>query len=202
MVQDKWFQRFIKTTKGAKTSKINQTNLQHNRAINFPSINISEINELSWHVISESDPTVEYTVTQIHTQCINCSIVCKWCKICNDAFLCTCTDATIKGSVCKHIHAIILKTRVPNKEQPLKTKESNVDVKSFLDLSAQKFKKSGTKHHITDQLSIISKLVTSTTVNNITLGEIENTLNKVITKLKNEMPKLKMVKYEPTNKKT
>ncbi|XP_035225646.1 uncharacterized protein LOC118198150, partial [Stegodyphus dumicola] len=110
MVQDKWFQRFIKTTKGPNTSKINQTNLRHNRAINFPANNITEINEFSWHVISESDPTLEYTVTQIHTQCINCNIVCKWCKICNDAFVCTCTDATIKGSVCKHIHAIILKT--------------------------------------------------------------------------------------------
>jgi hypothetical protein len=60
----------------------------------------------TWEVDS-SEPGKVYSVTQLNKTCpYKCSTRCAECEICVHMFICSCPDALIKGSICKHIHLV------------------------------------------------------------------------------------------------
>ena len=60
---------------------------------------IESVTEMKWKVLSQSKNT-QYTVAQ---DC-DCKILCKDLSICPHTYSCTCLDATLHATVCKHIH--------------------------------------------------------------------------------------------------
>ena len=40
----------------------------------------------------------------------DCKILCKDCNICPHIYSCTCLDATLHATVCKHIHLVHMET--------------------------------------------------------------------------------------------
>ncbi|KAJ8909973.1 hypothetical protein NQ315_008988 [Exocentrus adspersus] len=76
--------------------------------------NVNEISENnSWAVKSSSNDN-QYTVTKLNDDCVNdCQLTCKFCKICIHMYSCTCPDNFVKGNLCKHIHAVCTKLKLP-----------------------------------------------------------------------------------------
>jgi len=66
--------------------------------------------KVEYHITSEARKET-YIVEQNkdHLKCAReCGILCPQCKICRRAFICSCPERTLKGFICKHIHAVCI----------------------------------------------------------------------------------------------
>ena len=61
---------------------------------------------LTWEVQS-ADGKYKHSVTSVQKTCPhNCSICCPDCNICIHMYMCSCADALIRTTICKHIHLV------------------------------------------------------------------------------------------------
>ena len=107
--RDKAFDWFHKMEKGKVTHRICEINRRHKAAELIQKQNICKIKELKtnerWIIASD---TVQYTITQQNEKCM-CKIRCSFCMTCPHNFTCTCLDSTLRSTVCKHIHYLVMK---------------------------------------------------------------------------------------------
>ena len=62
-------------------------------------------------VIKSTDLQRQYLVVK---ECpINCRLKCRECCICVHSYTCTCPDALIRYTICKHIHAVVKMQQYP-----------------------------------------------------------------------------------------
>ena len=59
----------------------------------------------SWRVESSKNNGDFYTITRKKKSC-NSQLHCSTCTACIHMYLCTCLDATLHNTVCKHIHYV------------------------------------------------------------------------------------------------
>ena len=107
LARDKGFERLVKLEKGKNTERINMIRMRHKNSLNLPvsAVHTTD-NPDTWAVDSSETGTV-YSVTQLNKTCpYKCSTRCNECEICVHMFICSCPDALIKGSICKHIHLV------------------------------------------------------------------------------------------------
>ena len=58
-------------------------------------------------VLIDQRRITRYTIRRQITDC-NCKIMCSSCQTCTHNFSCTCLDSTLRSTVCKHIHYLMI----------------------------------------------------------------------------------------------
>ena len=104
------FERLIKLEKGKRTHRKYEINKRHKAAekMERSGVEIVAIDDNRWKVTSASDKDVCYTVACMKQEC-KCQLKCSECEACFHMYNCSCLDAAIHATVCKHTHLICMK---------------------------------------------------------------------------------------------
>ena len=70
---------------------------------------IKPINNKKWKVNSQNVQDTHYVVERLEESC-DCKVICHDCQICPHAYTCTCLDAIIHATICKHVHLVHMNT--------------------------------------------------------------------------------------------
>ena len=73
------------------------------------STSITSINNKKWKVNSQNVQHTHYVVEKLEESC-DCKVICHDCQICPHAYTCTCLDATLHATICKHVHLVHMNT--------------------------------------------------------------------------------------------
>ena len=102
IARDKAFERFRKLETGKSTHRICEINKRHKAAEKIESTQITTISSGSeWKVESQSKSGTYYTVKKTQASC-QCKLICNHCGVCTHLYSCTCLDAIIHSTICKH----------------------------------------------------------------------------------------------------
>ena len=100
--------------KGKITGRVATIRRRHEESKNICSELLNQCSENQWTVASSHGSNV-YTVRKETNQCIeNCQLQCKDCNICIHIFSCTCMDAILNYTICKHVHFVASKNKLEN----------------------------------------------------------------------------------------
>ena len=107
--RDKAFDRLAKLEKGKTSSRIKAIMDRHHSSQSLLlSCNVTKTSDTSWLVDSQTNTGSTYTVTLENEQCpFQCHISCSVCRVCIHMYSCTCADALVHGTICKHIHLTV-----------------------------------------------------------------------------------------------
>ena len=109
--RDKAFERLHKLETGKATHRLCEIHKRHKSAMEIYRQNPSAITTVKekekWSIQSQSQPICVYTVEKQLDVC-NCRLLCKYCGVCPHMYSCTCLDAVLHYTVCKHIHLVNL----------------------------------------------------------------------------------------------
>ncbi len=106
--RDKAFEKVVKLEKGKSTARIRTIMKRHLTSKKLLLEHVKKADDGSWIVQSSTNPDRTYTVTTEAEACpSNCSLMCYNCGVCIHMYSCTCTDALVRGTICKHIHLAI-----------------------------------------------------------------------------------------------
>ena len=107
--RDKTFERLTKLEKGKRSHRICEINKRHQSAADMlkKSPTIQQCGTNKWLVKSLQRNGHEYYISLSLSQC-SCQMKCIQCNICVHMYTCTCLDATLHTTVCKHIHAVCM----------------------------------------------------------------------------------------------
>ena len=97
----------------------------------FLGAKITHQKENIYSVSSESRPNMSYMVRKEMDQC-NCKLKCQFCSACFHLYTCTCLDASINNTVCKHIHLV-------HTGMSIKGESNKNSIKSFYEDCDQKY---------------------------------------------------------------
>ena len=105
--RDKAFERIQKLEKGKSSHRIKEINKRHTSAKEMMSSGIFPIqqSESSWKVASQTNTDQHYIVVQLNEEC-SCLLRCSNCHACIHMFSCSCADAHLHNTVCKHVHIV------------------------------------------------------------------------------------------------
>ena len=111
ITRDKVFDRLTKLHKGKYSHRVSEINKRHKAAVAMLSLDIpvTQKNEKSWNVPSKKDGSINYVIRLINEKC-NCKLCCVNCNACVHMYTCSCMDATLHATVCKHAHLVKMTT--------------------------------------------------------------------------------------------
>ena len=116
--RDKAFERFHKMETGKLSHRVCEINWRHKAAEQIQQNNQCHITTVQlnteWTVQSISMTNTYHTVKRQMDSC-NCHLICKSCRVCTHQFTCTCLDSTLRLTVCKHIHLVVIAEITPSK---------------------------------------------------------------------------------------
>ena len=116
IARDKAFEILTKHTKGKNTHRVCELNKRHKLALQISSTtSINMVDDTTWKVSSSANSSVLYTVQRTLGAC-NCYLHCQSCKTCVHMYSCTCLDASLHTTVCKHCHLVHMKY-APSQQQ-------------------------------------------------------------------------------------
>ena len=101
--RDKAFERIQKLEKEKSSHRIKEINKRHGSAEEMMSSGILpiEYSENSWKVASQKTKEKYYIVTKVKEDCA-CLLRCSSCHVCVHMYSCSCADAHLHNTVCKH----------------------------------------------------------------------------------------------------
>ncbi|KAF6201536.1 hypothetical protein GE061_003927 [Apolygus lucorum] len=70
---------------------------------------VLQLHDGEWVVISATQFEL-FNVLQVRRSCDDCFMKCDLCEVCCHSHVCTCTDSSIRGNMCKHIHKVCFET--------------------------------------------------------------------------------------------
>ncbi|XP_039283013.1 uncharacterized protein LOC111052466 [Nilaparvata lugens] len=94
-------------SKDKVSSKLRSVRERHRKSLSLGVDLVVETNlgsEKAWNVVSPSKRPQIFTVKQA-SDC-ECSLSCVTCQVCVHRYSCTCSDATVRLNMCKHIHLV------------------------------------------------------------------------------------------------
>ena len=111
LARDKAFERIQKLEKGKSSHRIKEINKRHGSAEEMMSSGILPIqcSENSWKVASQKTKEKNYIVTKVKEECAYL-LHCSSCRISVHMFNCSCADAHLHNTVCKHSHVVEVTT--------------------------------------------------------------------------------------------
>ena len=116
--RDKAFECFHKMETGKLSHRVCEINRRHKAAEQIQQNNQCHITTVQlnteWTVQSISMTNTYHTVKRQMDSC-NCHLICKSRRVCTHQFTCTCLDSTLRSTVCKHIHLIVIAEITPSK---------------------------------------------------------------------------------------
>ena len=117
IARDKVFERMLKVEKGKNTHRLCEIHKRHEKAVQMlqqgvtmtPEVSQVEENIQTWKVQANTGNQFYYTVQlEMGSNCTDCMTSCSKCSICPHQCTCTCLDATVHHTVCKHVHAVVI----------------------------------------------------------------------------------------------
>ena len=60
-----------------------------------------------WRMESYSSKSIFYVIQKVQENC-DCPLRCSLCYACSHMYTCTCLDATLHSTVCKHVHLLCM----------------------------------------------------------------------------------------------
>lgn len=87
--------------------------------------------DMKWQVESLTQIGNFYTVAKIEGNSCSCQLVCKYCRICIHAYSCTCLDALLHNTICKHVHIIKLLHGEHDQQATTPESEPNQDTHTY-----------------------------------------------------------------------
>ena len=106
--KDKAFERLIKTEKGKSSHRLCEINKRHKRA-ELMQVVIQTKSTNTWEVPSQTED-ITYIVCRINDVC-TCKLSCRSCGACVHMYTCSCMDAILHATVCKHSHLVHMRTK-------------------------------------------------------------------------------------------
>ena len=93
---------------GKRSHKVCEIMMHHRAALKTcekGNADIVAIDDYTWRLQSESEPGKWYTVEKSNndTSC-GCHLKCDECNICVHTYSCTCLNAILHNTICKHVH--------------------------------------------------------------------------------------------------
>ena len=135
LARDKVFERLRKLKMGKNTHRVCEISKRHLSAINLSPSSITQLENDKWKVSSETRNT-DYVVEKMQEQC-ECKVKCKECDICPHMYVCSCLDATLHATVCKHVHLVEM-TYNQHTNKPISTTETTeIDYDYFTNIMSQ-----------------------------------------------------------------
>ena len=124
VARDEAFERLLKQEKGKNTHRVCEINKRHKAAqqMFMHQPQVTNLDEKMWKVRSQHQDDVFYHVKRLTNSC-NCKLSCTACKACVHQYSCSCLDATIHTTVCKHIHLVHMMFNSKNSTLQLDTDE-------------------------------------------------------------------------------
>ncbi len=118
VARDKAFERLQKIHKGKISHRACEMNRRHKKAEEMVSSGASPTlrNATTWEMQSQSNPQAIHVVQMQTDHECQCKLVCGVCKVCADAYTCTCVDYALHNTACKHIHLINMITMKDHSE--------------------------------------------------------------------------------------
>ena len=108
VARDKIFERLLKREKGKQTHRVCDI-LKHHKTATDAATKTSAhpINDTKWKVSSQRNKDIFYVVLRNLTNC-TCQVCCPSCKVYIYMYMysCTCLNATINTTLCKHDHYV------------------------------------------------------------------------------------------------
>ena len=109
--RDKAFERLHKLETGKTTHRLCEIHKRHKSSMNIYEQNSYTISTCTenkkWSIKSQSTQGSEYIVEKQCDSC-DCQLFCKFCSICPHMYSCTCLDAVLRNTVCKHVHLLYM----------------------------------------------------------------------------------------------
>ena len=107
IARDKVFEQLTKVEKGKYSHRVAEINKRHKSALNMLSLHVpvTQKDEACWMVPSQRDTTIQYAIQLTNNAC-KCKLSCASCHACVHMYTCTCMDATLHATVCKHVHFV------------------------------------------------------------------------------------------------
>ena len=111
IARDKVFEQFAKLEKGKYSHRVAEINKRHKSAVHMLSLRVpvTKEDEAGWMVPSQRDGSIHYTIRLANKTC-DCKLSCANCHACVHMYTCTCMDATLHATVCKHVHLVKMTT--------------------------------------------------------------------------------------------
>ena len=116
------FEWFRKLEIGKQTHRICEIARRHKSALSLSSNCISTVTKEKWKVTSQTIQNKDYTIERVLEAC-DCKILCRDCNICPHIYTCTCLDATLHATVCKHVHLVCIQNGNSNKTIMMQTND-------------------------------------------------------------------------------
>lgn len=103
---------FRKAEKGKLTHRICEINKRHKSAVEAEHrMCLVKTGDKKWNIESLTKKGTYYILQQLQETC-SCKLNCSVCHACVHMYLCTCMDATIHNTVCKHVHLLHMSVNV------------------------------------------------------------------------------------------
>ena len=102
--RDKVFERLTKLEKGKFTHRVSEINKRQKEAEKMKP-EVQDVNDKIWSITSARHKSIHYTVKKVMDTC-SCRLRCSTCGMCVHMYTCSCIDASLHATVCKHVHAI------------------------------------------------------------------------------------------------
>ena len=100
------YEQLRKVEKGKMTHRITEINKRHKSAIDIHKQSvIHKLKDGVWRINSLTKKDTFYTIEKQQDQCC-CKLRCSVCDICMHIYSCTCIDATLHSTMCKHVHIL------------------------------------------------------------------------------------------------
>ena len=162
IARDKIFERLLKTEKGKNTHRICEVRKRHEAASKMleKGIKAEKESDSSWHVSAEKDAGKQYMVNVLQNETCECKVVCDVCNICPHQYTCTCIDASIHHTICKHAHLVFMamESVQPSLTLPGPTQSGNISYFNKL-LEVEKRQKPNLKEMVVAQLKNLTQRV-------------------------------------------
>ena len=163
--RDVMFNSLRKEELGKVTHRKKEINRRHSsahRIVNAPNNNELVLNceeDGKWKVRSERSDSY-YDVIKVK-KCDGCPLRCDECNICIHMFTCTCLDAALHQTICKHIHVLQL---VGTASQHVAATESEVDNTLLPGIISEESELASTKDSAVASTPIVETVNKSTSV--------------------------------------
>ena len=116
IARDKIFEQLTKLEKGKFTHRVSEINKRHKEAVKMkPQVKVLDDN--TWNITSARHKGIHYTIKKVMDIC-SCKLRCSTCGTCVHMYTCSCIDASLHATVCKHVHAISMLSVKPIANSP------------------------------------------------------------------------------------
>ncbi len=121
--------------------------------------NIQSFGQKMWRIKSSSSKDTYYVLQKLQQRC-DCPLNCSTCNVCIHLYTCSCLDATLHSTVCKHIHLLCM-LLMQNEESAKESNGTDENEQNNIELhvpNKDKFEK-------TDQHKYFLELLTNDPIN-------------------------------------